>query len=76
MVKLSHTEHQASLRHFPLGKAMRDWRVRRAQEVPERTLNDENRCSRDYVGASLGLEAQMRQARTALRNNIAKLETG
>ncbi|MFY9630181.1 MAG: relaxase/mobilization nuclease domain-containing protein [Candidatus Cybelea sp.] len=72
VVKL-HTEHRARY-DASLGKAMRDFESGRAQEVRERTLND-GRLYRDYVSASLGLEAQMRQARTALRDDIPKLET-
>ncbi len=56
-----------------LAKAMRGFESD-AQRIQERIRSDE-RIYREYVGASLGLEAEMRQARTALRDEIPTLET-
>jgi hypothetical protein len=44
------------------------------QRIEQRIRSDE-RIYRDYVSASLGLEAQIRQARAALRDEIPRLET-
>jgi hypothetical protein len=57
-----------------LAKATRDFESVDAQRIQERIQGDE-RIYREYVGASLGLEDQMRKARTALRDEIPKVET-
>ena len=57
-----------------LAKAMRDFERGDAQRIQVRIRTDE-RIYREYVGASLGLEDQMRKARTALRDEIPKVET-
>lgn len=68
-----HAEQQARYEEEP-AKATRDFESGDAQRIQERILSDE--CIyRDYVSASLGLEAQMRQARAAARDEIPMLET-
>jgi hypothetical protein len=57
-----------------LAKATRDFESRDAQRIEHRIRSDE-RIYRDYVSSSLGLEAQIRQARAALRDEIPRLET-
>jgi hypothetical protein len=57
-----------------LARAMRSFESGDAQRIEQRIRSDE-RIYRDYVSSSLGLEAQMRQARAALRDEIPRLET-
>ncbi len=67
-----HTE-QRTRYEAELAKATRDFESGDAQRVQERIRGDE-RTYRDYVGASLGLEDQMRKARAVLREDIPKIE--
>ena len=54
-------------------KAARDLESGDAQRIQERILSDE-RVYREYVSASLSLEAQMRKARAVLREDVPKIE--
>ena len=54
-----------------LAKAMRDFESGDAQRIQERIRSDE-RIYREYVGASLGLEDQMRKARAVLRDEYRR----
>jgi hypothetical protein len=65
---------QQARREAELAKAMRGFESGDAQRIREGIRSDE-RIYREYVGTSLGLEAQMRQARAALRDEIPTLET-
>lgn len=64
-----HTHYEAELT-----KVTRDFESGDAKRIEQRIGSDE-RAYREYVGASLGLEEQMRQARAALRDEIPTLET-
>ncbi len=68
-----HAEQRARY-EAELTKATRDFESGDAQRIEQRIRGDE-RTYRDYVSASLGLEARMRQARAALRDEIPMLET-
>ncbi len=68
-----HTEQRARYEE-ELNKATRDFERGDAQRIEQRIRSDE-RIYRDYVSTSLGFEAQMRQARTALRDEIPRVET-
>lgn len=68
-----HAEQQARY-EAELAKATRGFESGHAQRIEQRIRSDE-RIYRDYVSSSLGLEAQMRQARAALRDEIPTLET-
>ncbi len=57
-----------------LAKATRGFESGAAQRIEQRIRSDE-RIYRDYVSSSLGLEAKMRQARAALRDEIPTVET-
>jgi hypothetical protein len=56
-----------------VAKGMRDFENGDAQRLQERIQSDE-RSYREYVDASLGLEAQMREARAVLRDDIPTIE--
>jgi hypothetical protein len=56
-----------------LAKAIRDFESGDVQRLQERIQSDE-RSYRGYVSASLGLEAQMREVRAVLRDDIPKIE--
>jgi hypothetical protein len=56
-----------------LTKATRDFESGDAQRIQELVLSNE-RVYREYVAASLGLEAQMRKAGAVLRDDIPKIE--
>jgi Relaxase/Mobilisation nuclease domain len=56
-----------------LTKVMRDFESGDAQRLQERIQSNE-RSYREYISASLGLEAQMREARAVLRDDIPKIE--
>jgi hypothetical protein len=68
-----HAEQQARY-EAELAKATRGFESGDAQRI-ERHIRSDERIYREYVKTSLGLEAQMRQARTALRDEIPTLET-
>ncbi len=63
-----HTRYEAEL-----AKATRDFESGDAQRIQEHILSNE-RVYREYVGASLGLEAEMRKARAVLREDVPKIE--
>jgi hypothetical protein len=68
-----HAEQQARYQ-ADLAKAMHKFESGDAQRIEQRIRSDQW-IYRDYVSASLGLEAQMRQARATLSDQIPTLET-
>jgi Relaxase/Mobilisation nuclease domain len=64
-----HTRFEAEL-----AKAISNFESGDARRIEQRIGSDE-RAYREYVGASLGLEEQMRRARAAMRDEIPTLET-
>ncbi len=64
-----HARHEAEL-----ARVVRNFESSDAKRIEQRIQSDQ-RVYHEYVGASLGLEEQMRQARAALRDEIPTLET-
>ncbi|MBV9333201.1 MAG: hypothetical protein JO146_04275 [Candidatus Eremiobacteraeota bacterium] len=63
-----HSRYEAEL-----ANAMREFESGDAKQIEQRIRSDEH-IYRDHVAASLGLEAQMREARAVLRDEIPKVE--
>jgi hypothetical protein len=64
---------QQALYEGEIAKATRDFASGDAQRIQARIRSDE-RIYREYVGASLGLEDQMRKARAVLGDEIPRIE--
>jgi len=69
LIRAAHQSRQ----NLGIAEATRRFEERDVSQIAKRVADDD-RCYRAYVSASLGLEQQMRDARTELRDRIPRIE--